>query len=378
MAEPVRWGILSTARINGPVLAGARESDAVEVVAVASREQASADAYAREHAIPRAHGSYDALLTDPEVEAIYISLPNSLHVEWSIRALEAGKHVLCEKPLSARPAEVERAFDTAERCERLLMEAFMWRHNPQTGRLLTLLGEGAIGPLAMVRASFGFHLFDAANVRMRRELEGGSLMDVGCYCVSALRLLCGEPVRVFGEQLLSDPPSRGAGGGVDVAFAGVLAFEGEVRAHFDSRLRLQPARRAVAVRRAGQHAPQRPLARALAGDRAAPRLGRRRADRDRARQLLPPGVREPLRGDPRRGAAAARPRGRARAGPHDRRALRLSADAPARRALTLAPRAQPEVAPRRLSASTVTAASSTSAVIMYWMSASSPTRPMPL
>jgi D-xylose 1-dehydrogenase (NADP+, D-xylono-1,5-lactone-forming) len=240
MAEPVRWGILSTARINGPVLAGARESDAVEVVAVASREQASADAYAREYAIPRAHGSYDALLADPEVEAIYISLPNSLHVEWSIRALEAGKHVLCEKPLSARPAEVERAFEVAERCGRLLMEAFMWRHNPQTGRLLTLLGEGAIGPLAMVRASFGFHLFDTANVRMQRELEGGSLMDVGCYCVSALRLLCGEPVRVFGEQLLSDPPSRGAGGGIDVAFAGVLAFEGEVRAHFDSGFAFSP------------------------------------------------------------------------------------------------------------------------------------------
>jgi predicted dehydrogenase len=240
MPEPVRWGVLSTARINELVLAGARESDALEVVAVASREQASADAYAREHAIPRAHGSYDALLADPQVEAIYISLPNSLHVEWSIRALEAGKHVLCEKPLSARPAEVERAFDTAERCGRLLMEAFMWRHNPQTARLLTLLGEGAIGRLAMVRASFGFHLSDPANVRMRRELEGGSLMDVGCYCVSAVRLLCGEPVRVSGEQCIGgDPPSRGAGG-IDVAFAGVLAFEGDVLAHFDSGFAFSP------------------------------------------------------------------------------------------------------------------------------------------
>jgi predicted dehydrogenase len=233
MPEPVRWGVLSTARINELVLAGARESDAVEVVAVASREQASADAYAREHAIPRAHGSYDALLGDDEVEAIYISLPNSLHVEWSIRALEAGKHVLCEKPLSASAAEVERAFAAAERCGRLLMEAFMWRHNPQTGRLVTLLGEGAIGRLAMVRASFGFHLSDPADVRMRRELEGGSLMDVGCYCVSAMRLLCGEPVRVSGEQVLG-------GGGVDVAFAGLLTFEGEVLAHFDSGFAFSP------------------------------------------------------------------------------------------------------------------------------------------
>jgi predicted dehydrogenase len=232
MPEPVRWGVLSTARINEKLLAGARESEAVAVVAVASREQASADAYAREHEIPRAHGSYDALLADDEVEAIYISLPNSMHVEWSIRALEAGRHVLCEKPLSARPAEVERAFDTAERSGRLLMEAFMWRHNPQTGRLLTLLGEGAIGRLAMVRASFGFHLSDPADVRMRSDLEGGSLMDVGCYCVSAMRLLCGEPLRVSGEQVID--------GGVDVAFAGVLAFEGDVLAHFDSGFAFSP------------------------------------------------------------------------------------------------------------------------------------------
>ncbi len=233
MPEPVRWGVLSTARINELVLAGARQSDALEVVAVASREQASADAYGLEHAIARAHGSYDALLADPQVEAVYISLPNSMHVEWSIRALEAGKHVLCEKPLSQRPAEVERSFDTAERCGLLLMEAFMWRHNPQTGRMLALLGEGAIGRLAMVRASFGFHLSDPANVRLQRGLEGGSLMDVGCYCVSAIRLLCGEPLRVSGEQALS-------GGEVDVAFAGVMAFEHDVLAHFDCGFSVSP------------------------------------------------------------------------------------------------------------------------------------------
>jgi predicted dehydrogenase len=226
MSGPVRWGVLSTARINEKLLDGARGCGSVDVIAVASREQASADAYAREHGIERAHGSYDALLADPDVEAVYISLPNSLHLEWAIRALEAGKHVLCEKPLSRRAAEVARAFDVAERCDRLLMEAFMWRHNPQTARLQELIGEGAIGRLRLVRASFSFYLDDLANVRMRGELDGGALMDVGCYCVSAARLLCGEPVRAHGEQVLG-------GAGVDVVFAAVLGFAGEVVAHID-------------------------------------------------------------------------------------------------------------------------------------------------
>jgi predicted dehydrogenase len=231
--EPLRVGILSTARINRLVLAGARESSQVEVVAVASRDQASADAYAREHAIARAHGSYAALLEDEDVEAIYISLPNSMHVEWSIRALESGKHVLCEKPLARSAEAVARAFDAAERCGRLLTEAFMWRHNPQTARLVELVRGGAIGRVAMVRASFGFHLDDLDNVRMRAELEGGSLMDVGCYCVSGLRLLCGEPLRVSGEQVLG-------AGGVDVAFAGVATFADGVLGHFDSGFAFSP------------------------------------------------------------------------------------------------------------------------------------------
>ena len=226
MSEPVRWGVLSTARINLKVLAGARASDQVAVHAVASRTQASAEAYAREHGIERAHGSYEALLADPDVEAVYISLPNSLHVEWAIRALEAGKHVLCEKPLSRRAAEAQRAFDVAERSRRLLMEAFMYRHNPQTSRLVELIGEGAIGRLRVVRASFSFHLDDQSNVRLNGELEGGSLMDVGCYCVNSARLLCGEPQRAQAEQVIG-------GGGVDVAFAGVLSFADEVLAHFD-------------------------------------------------------------------------------------------------------------------------------------------------
>jgi D-xylose 1-dehydrogenase (NADP+, D-xylono-1,5-lactone-forming) len=221
-----KWGIISTAHINRLVLAGARESDRVEVVAVASRDQARAEAYARENGIERAHRSYEALLHDPEVEAVYISLPNAPHVEWSIRALEAGKHVLCEKPLSRHPEDVERAFDVADRTGRLLSEAFMYRHNPQTRRLRELVEEDAIGALRLVRSAFTFKLDDEANVRLSAELEGGALMDVGCYCVSGSRLLGGEPEQVLGHQVVG--PS-----GVDVVFAGTMRFPGDVVAQFD-------------------------------------------------------------------------------------------------------------------------------------------------
>lgn len=229
-ASRTAWGFLSTARINRLVLDGARASDRVEVIAVASRDRSRAEAYAREHAIERAYGGYEALLEDPDVEAVYISLPNSLHVEWSIRALEAGKHVLCEKPLGRRAREVERAFDAADRAGRLLMEAFMYRHNPQTIRLKQLVAEGAVGRLRLVRSAFSFTVHEPRNVRLLAELDGGSLMDVGCYCVSGSRLLAGEPERVYGEQVLHR--------GVDVRFSGTMRFPGDVLAEFDSGLDL--------------------------------------------------------------------------------------------------------------------------------------------
>jgi D-xylose 1-dehydrogenase (NADP+, D-xylono-1,5-lactone-forming) len=222
----VRWGFLSTAKINDLVLAGARESDRVDVVAVASRAAERAEAYARDHGIGRAHGAYEALLEDSDVEAVYIPLPNSMHVEWSIRALEAGKHVLCEKPLSRRPEDVERAFDAAERAGLHLMEAFMYRHNPQTARLRELVEGGAIGRLRLVRAAFSFPLGDPGDVRLNAELDGGGLMDVGCYCVSGARLLAGEPVEVFARQVES-------ASGVDELFTGLLRFPGDVLAEID-------------------------------------------------------------------------------------------------------------------------------------------------
>jgi xylose dehydrogenase (NAD/NADP) len=226
MPDPVRWGIISTADINRKVIPGAHASPTVDLVAVASREQARAEAYAKEWQIERAYGTYDALLADPDIEAVYISLPNNLHCEWSIRALEAGKHVLCEKPLSRHPDEVAAAFHAADQEGRLFSEAFMYRHNPQTKRLVELVEGGAIGELRLIRTAFSYGLYDESNIRLRPDADGGALMDVGCYTVSGSRLLGGEPVRVFGEARIG--PTR-----TDWVFTGSLRFPGDVLATFD-------------------------------------------------------------------------------------------------------------------------------------------------
>jgi xylose dehydrogenase (NAD/NADP) len=232
----VAWGILSTARINRLVLAGAAESDRAEVIAVASRDVGRAQAYAGEHGIERAYGSYVALLEDPDVQAVYISLPNAMHVEWALRALEAGKHVLCEKPFSRRPEEVERAFDAAESARLVLSEAFMWRHHPQTAKLAELVAGGAIGRLRLLRAAFSFQLaavHGADDARFSPELDGGSLMDAGSYCVNAIRFLGGEPERVQAEQVVGES-------GVDVCFTATLRLPDDVLAHFDCGFVLPP------------------------------------------------------------------------------------------------------------------------------------------
>jgi predicted dehydrogenase len=223
----VTWGILSTADINRLVIPPAHESPKVDLAAVASRDRQRAEEYAREWEIPRAYGSYEALLADEEIEAVYISLPNNLHCEWSIKAVEAGKHVLCEKPLSRRAAEVEEAFDAAQRSDRILMEAFMYRHNPQTKRLRELLDEGAVGDVRVVRSCFSYTLYDVENIRLRTDVEGGSLMDVGCYCVNGSRFVAGvEPELVFGQQFTG--PS-----GTDWVFTASMRFPGDVLALFD-------------------------------------------------------------------------------------------------------------------------------------------------
>ncbi len=225
----VSWGLLSTAPINTSILAAARASDRADVVAVASRDPARAEAYAREHGIERAHGSYDALVEDPGVAAVYISLPNGLHVEWTMKALGAGKHVLCEKPFSRRAEDVERAFDTAESLGLVLSEGFMWRHHPQTAKLRELISNGSVGRLRLVRVAFSFPLAlerSPEDARFDPALDGGAMMDVGCYCVSAIRFVAGEPESVAGKEVIGPT-------GVDVVFTGALTHAEDVASHFD-------------------------------------------------------------------------------------------------------------------------------------------------
>ncbi|MBA3364530.1 MAG: Gfo/Idh/MocA family oxidoreductase [Actinobacteria bacterium] len=213
------------------MLQAARATDRVDVVAVASRDRMRAEEYAREHGLERWHGSYESLLADTAVEAVYISLPNSLHVEWSARALRAGKHVLCEKSLDPRAAEVERLHDLAAERSLILMEAFMYRHHPRTRLLEDLVRGGSIGTLRAVRATFSAMLDAPGDIRFVPELGGGALLDVGCYCVHGTRLLAGEPERVFAEQVVGPT-------GVDLRFVGTMRFPGDVLAQFDCGLDL--------------------------------------------------------------------------------------------------------------------------------------------
>ena len=237
--DPLRLGLLSTAAINAQILRGASETDRVELVAVGSRDSAKAQAYAAEHGIECAHGSYEALLADDNVEAVYIGLPNGMHHEWTMHALEAGKHVLVEKPYTRRAAEAEAAFAAADAAGRVLMEAFMYRHHPQTAVVRDLVTGGAIGRLQVVKTTFSFALEDLTNVRALPELDGGAMMDVGCYCVNAIRLLAGEPERVSGEQVIGST-------GVDMALHGTLRCADDVIGQFEASFR-SPRRQRVEV-----------------------------------------------------------------------------------------------------------------------------------
>ncbi len=221
---PLRWGLLSTARINDKLLAAAPD----RFVAVGSRDGGRASAYAQEKGLELSFGSYEDLLACDDVDVIYNPLPNALHVEWTLKALAAGKHVLCEKPMGIDPAAVESCFVLAAERGLIVAEAFMWRHAPQARLARQLIVDGAIGEVRTLRAAFGFDLGRPGDVRYSTALEGGALLDVGCYCVSGLRTLSGaEPERVFGERVL------GGDGGVDVRFAGTLRFPGDVLAVFD-------------------------------------------------------------------------------------------------------------------------------------------------
>lgn len=226
----LRWGLLGTARINRAIIPVLRSSMRNSLVAVASRTDERAREYANEWQIPRTLIGYEPLLADPEIDAIYISLPNSLHADWTVRALEAGKHVLCEKPLALTAADVDRIASAASRAGRVAAEAFMYRHHPLTLAMEALVQGGTIGPLRLLRGAFSFPLTREGDIRLNAALGGGSLWDVGCYPVSYACLLAGRaPVEVFGWQTLES--------GVDVEFSGLLRFDDGMVAQFDSSFR---------------------------------------------------------------------------------------------------------------------------------------------
>lgn len=222
----LRWGLLSTAQINRALIPPLRASERNQLFAVASRSKEQAEAYAREWDIPRAHGTYESLLADPDVDVIYNPLPNHLHAEWTVKALRAGKHVLCEKPLVLSVQEVDDIARVAKETGNIVAEAFMYRHYPKTLKVKGIVESGVLGDLQIIRGLFAatFNLKD--NYRMVKEMGGGSLWDVGCYPVSYTRLIAGEkPREVFGWQV--EGPT-----GIDETFMGQMRFENGVLAQF--------------------------------------------------------------------------------------------------------------------------------------------------
>jgi D-xylose 1-dehydrogenase (NADP+, D-xylono-1,5-lactone-forming) len=225
--SPLRWGLLSTANINRALIKPLRASTRNRLAAVASRSQASADAYAKKWKIARAFGSYEAMLADPDIDVVYNSLPNHLHAQWTINAVEAGKHVLCEKPMGLMSAEVDAMAAAAKKHGKVVAEAFMYRHHPQTLKVKELVESGAIGKLQLVRGSFTFKMDTDVNVRLVPEWGGGSIWDVGCYPISYTRFIVGaEPLEVFGQQVTGST-------GIDDSFFGQMRFPGEIYAQFD-------------------------------------------------------------------------------------------------------------------------------------------------
>lgn len=225
----LRWGILSAARIAvRRVLPALQRSDRSTVVAIASRERARAEDVARQFSIPKIHDSYDALLGDHDVDAVYIPLPNSLHHQWTLRSAEAGKHVLCEKPLATTAREAMEMVEACRERDVLLQEAFMHRFHPQIESVQALVAGGDIGPPWLVRSAFTFTVSRADDIRLNPGLGGGGMMDVGCYCVNISRLLLGEPHMACATAHTE---------GVDVRLAGILRFEGDRVAEFDCGVR---------------------------------------------------------------------------------------------------------------------------------------------
>jgi predicted dehydrogenase len=225
---PLRWGILGPGRIAPRLVRAVSASARGELVAVASRDRDRAAAFAARHDIPQAYGAYDALLAAPDVDVVYVSLPNHLHAEWTVRALEAGKHVLCEKPLALRVDQVDSIIAASERSGRIAAEGFMYLHHPQILRAVELARGGALGRLELVNGTFSFFLTHPGDPRVDPSMGGGSLWDVGCYPVSLSRRIAGEEADRVGAFARFDER------GVDRTFIGQLHFPGGLLAQFDS------------------------------------------------------------------------------------------------------------------------------------------------
>jgi predicted dehydrogenase len=230
----LRWGLLGTARINERLIPVLRQSPRCDLLAVASRSRDRADRYATAWHIPRAHGSYEDLLADPEIDVVYVGLPNALHVPWSLKAVEAGKHVLCEKPIALRAADVDRLAEAARRRGVVVQEAAMMRYHPQTRELAELIAGGVVGEVRLLRGVFTFTLARVGDIRLDAELGGGSVWDLGCYPVAFMRTMLGaNPVEVQAWQV-------GSEGGVDLSFSGHLRFPGGAMAQFFSSFQATP------------------------------------------------------------------------------------------------------------------------------------------
>ncbi len=235
----LRWGILSTASIaRNKVIPGIQRADRCAVVAIASRDLPRAREVADAAGIPTAHGSYEELLADPSVDAVYIPLPNHLHAEWTMAAARAGKHVLCEKPLATTSADAERMIEACEAEGVHLMEAFMYRLHPSWVAAHELVNAGRLGRVVAIQSWFSYYNDDPANIRNIRAFGGGALFDIGCYCVNLSRLLFGgEPIRVQ-ASIDRDPSS-----GVDILSSGLLEFEGGRIAAFSCSTRAEDDQR---------------------------------------------------------------------------------------------------------------------------------------
>jgi len=232
MTDKLCWGILGTARINNALINPLRVSKRNQLVAVSSRSQDQAEAFARKNKIKRAFGSYQALLADPEIDVVYIPLPNYLHAEWAIKAVEAGKHVLCEKPLTLSIEEVDAIAGAAEKYGKVVAEAFMYRTHAQSLKTKEIVDSGRLGRIKLVHGSFTFNMTNPDDYRWNPEMGGGGLWDVGCYPLSFMRMvLAAEPLEVYGEQVTG--PS-----GVDEVFSAQLRFPNDTLAQFDCSIKI--------------------------------------------------------------------------------------------------------------------------------------------